>query len=149
MVKKHHDEDAKTDVVDQPANENQNSIYGVNSKSDQNLTDQQQKQKVNTQEQQNQIQMENLNQDNLVKAEDMKGTITDPVSYSNPAYDPSEDAQKVDVPSQDKDKDLGTHRFKPGHFYKKGDVVEYLGVEFEALQDIHGDLPPSLWSPKK
>lgn len=80
-------------------------------------------------------------------ADDMKGTVTDPVSFSNPAFDPSLDAAKVELKGEDKEKDSKDllHVFKPGHFYKKGDVVRYHGLYFKALQDMHGDIAPSMW----
>lgn len=82
-------------------------------------------------------------------AEDMKGTVADPVSFSNPAFDPSIDAAKVGLRGKDAEKESSDllHVFKPGHFYKKGDKVRYHGIFFEALQDGHGDIPPSMWAP--
>lgn len=84
-----------------------------------------------------------------VTAEDQKGTITDPVSFSNPAYDPSVDAAKVNLKGKDLEKssDDLLHVFKPGHYYRKGDEVRYHGVYFRALQDMHGDIAPSMWEP--
>jgi hypothetical protein len=79
-------------------------------------------------------------------AQELEGTITNPVSFSNPAYDASEDAAKVDLSQKDADKDQ-PHVFKNGHFYKKGDVVRYQGSFFEAIQDGYGDVPPNMWAP--
>jgi hypothetical protein len=157
MAKKHHEDDSvKADNQDSSVFQSDSNKVGTDlndpnqNEQNQNVLNQDQIQ----QQQQDQQNRQGLQSGPVVTADDMKGTVTDPVSYSNPAFDPSEDAQKVELrgkSSKDKEKigdETGTHKFKPGHFYKKGDVVEYLGTEFEALQDLHGDLPPSLWAKK-
>lgn len=80
-------------------------------------------------------------------ADDMKGTTADPVSYSNPAFDPSMDAAKVGLKGDDLNKDSSEidHKLKPTNFYKKGDKITFAGVEFEAIYDGHADLPPNMW----
>jgi hypothetical protein len=88
-----------------------------------------------------------LKVDDSKTVEDMKGTITDPVSFSNPAFDPSRDAATIGLKGNQELPADFVHEFKGGHFYKKGDVVQYRGVSFEALADQNGDVAPSLWAP--